>query len=346
MVTITDVAREAGVSKTTVSYVISRPSRVSAESRDKVRRAMRKLGYTVNHAARALSTARSMTLGVLAPAEDEASMSITRGAYLCALSNFARLKGYDLLLLSDPDGVRAVRDAADARKVDGLIIMDIRRDDPRVRAAVEGGLPTVLLGIPADSMGLDEVDTDFERAAVQLVRHFAERGHRDIVLLHSPEGTVDGGANFAVRFRRSAVAEAERLGVTMRVPVCDADRETGGTAALPGDPGERLRRALETFPEATGLIIDDDNAILAAPQVFLELGVRVPEDMSVAVAVPNALRARMRIPYTAVDIDLQSVAEETVDTLIRRIDDASRPAMTRLISQPLSDRGSVATVSH
>ena len=159
MVTITDVAREAGVSKTTVSYVISRPSRVSAESRDKVRRAMRKLGYTVNHAARALSTARSMTLGVLAPAEDEASMSITRGAYLCALSNFARLKGYDLLLLSDPDGVRAVRDAADARKVDGLIIMDIRRDDPRVRAAVEGGLPTVLLGIPADSMGLDEVDT-------------------------------------------------------------------------------------------------------------------------------------------------------------------------------------------
>ena len=132
----------------------------------------------------------------------------------------------------------------------------------------------------------------------------------------------------------------------MRMPVCDADRETGGTAALPGDPGERLRRALEAFPEATGLIIDDDNAILAAPQVFLELGVRVPEDMSVAVAVPNALRARMRIPYTAVDIDLQSVAEETVDTLIRRIDDASRPAMTRLISQPLSDRGSVATVSH
>ena len=191
--TITDVAHEAGVSKTTVSYVISNNPRISKDTADRVRQAMRKLGYTVNHTARALSTSKTMTIGLQVNADDNMKVSLTRGAYLCELSDCARKQGYDLLLLSHHNGMQSIRDIANSRKVDGLILMDIDRADPRIPVAVESEVPTVLLGIPENPMGLDEVDTDFERAAHELIDLFTEQHHQEIALLHTPEGTENGG---------------------------------------------------------------------------------------------------------------------------------------------------------
>lgn len=354
MVTISDVAREAGVSKTTVSYVISGNPRISDETAARVRRAMADLGYTVNRAARALSTAKTMAIGLMVDAVAAKALSVTRGMYLCELSACARRHGYDLLLMASDDGVRTIRDVASARKVDGLILMDIDRDDPRVRAAVEAKLPTVLLGVPADSLGLDEVDADFERAARELVALFAGYGHRRIALVHTVErthgfgsgsgfgaGSGDGGAidddgaNSAVRFRRALFAEAAVRGIE----VCMLGDEV---ASL--DPGERLRVTLDRFPGTTGLVIDSDQVAIAAPQVFMERGIAVPGDLSVAVVAPDALREQMRIPYTAIGIDLPAVAEETVETLVRRLERADAPAVTRLVSQPLIDLGTVRAV--
>ena len=179
VVTITDVAHEAGVSKTTVSYVISNNPRISKDTADRVRQAMRKLGYTVNHTARALSTSKTMTIGLQVNADDNMKVSLTRGAYLCELSDCARKQGYDLLLLSHHNGMQSIRDIANSRKVDGLILMDIDRADPRIPVAVESEVPTVLLGIPENPMGLDEIDTDFERAAMthRLVHRTASSGN-------------------------------------------------------------------------------------------------------------------------------------------------------------------------
>ncbi len=335
VVTITDVAHEAGVSKTTVSYVISNNPRISKDTADRVRQAMRKLGYTVNHTARALSTSKTMTIGLQVNADDNMKVSLTRGAYLCELSDFARKQGYDLLLLSHHNGMQSIRDIAKSRKVDGLILMDIDRADPRIPVAVESEVPTVLLGIPENPMGLDEVDTDFERAAHELIDLFTEQHHQEIALLHTPEGAENGGSNFAVRFRQSVVREASDKGITLHV----ASPEDWDLA-----PSERLRSTLNRFPNITGLIIDDDNAVISAPQTFTELGMQVPEDLSVAVVVPDVLREQMRIPYTAIDINLPAVAQEAVDTLIRRIDNPNAPSVTRLVSQLLIRQHSVKSL--
>lgn len=332
MVTITDVAHEAGVSKTTVSYVISHNPRISEETAKRVREAMEKLGYAVNHSARALSTSKTMTLGLQVNAEGNMKVSLTRGAYLCELADFARTRGYDLLLMSNRNGVEGIRDIAGAGKVDGLILMDITCEEPRIEAAIESKVPTVLLGIPEDPKGLDEVDTDFERAAHELIALFERKGHREIALVHTPEGTLGRGANFAVRFRRSVMAEAEAEGITLHVPPPEDWN-------LP--PAEKLRAVLQRYPDITGVIIDDDNTIISTPQVLLELGVCVPDDLSVAVVVPDVLREQMRIPYTAIDINLPAVAQEAVETMIRRIEHPDAPSVTRLVSQPLTDLGSV-----
>ena len=260
MVTITDVAREAGVSKTTVSYVISRNPRISEETAKRVRGAMSKLGYVVNHSARALSTSKTMTLGLQVNAAENRRVSLTRGAYLCELADFARQNGYDLLLMSNRNGVEGIRDIASAGKVDGLILMDVTCEDPRVDAAIEAGIPTVLLGLPDDPKGLDEVDTDFERAARELISLFKRKGHREIALVHTPEESLGKGANFAVRFRRSVMDEAEAMGITLHVP----PRQDW---SMP--PAEKLRNMLTRYPDISGVIIDDDNTIISTPQVLL-----------------------------------------------------------------------------
>lgn len=333
--TITDVAREAGVSKTTVSYVISRNPRIPEATANRVREAMNRLGYTVNYAARALSTAKTMTIGLLINEADGLSLSLTRGAYLCKLSDYARAQGYDLLLMNNRNGVSAIRDVVSARKVDGLILMDVLREDPRVAAARETGIPTVLLGVPSDSCGLDQVDTDFGRAAHELVDLFARQGHREVAVVHTAEVPEETGANYAVRFRQALLEETADKGLVLDVPPADE---------WDLDPGEKLRAVLTRFPRATGVIVDDDNSVISAPQVLMELGVAVPRDLSVAVVAPDVVRTTMRIPYTAIDINLPAVAERTVETLMRRIADPSGPAVTQLVSQPLTDLGSVAAV--
>ena len=184
-------------------------------------------------------------------------------------------------------------------------------------------------------MGLDEIDTDFERAAHELIDLFTEQHHQEIALLHTPEGTENGGSNFAVRFRQSVVREASDKGITLHV----ASPEDWDLA-----PSERLRSTLNRFPNITGLIIDDDNAVISAPQTFTELGMQVPEDLSVAVVVPDVIRDQMRIPYTAIDINLPAVAQEAVDTLVRRIDNPNAPSVTRLVSQPLIRQHSVKSL--
>ena len=335
MVTITDVAREAGVSKTTVSYVISRNPRISEETAKRVRGAMAKLGYVVNHSARALSTSKTMTLGLQVNAAENKRVSLTRGAYLCELADFARQNGYDLLLMSNRNGVEGIRDMASAGKVDGLILMDVTCEDPRVDAAIEAGIPTVLLGLPDDPKGLDEVDTDFERAARELISLFKRKGHREIALVHTPEGSLGKGANFAVRFRRSVMDEAEAMGITLHVP----PRQDWN---MP--PAEKLRDVLTRYPDISGVIIDDDNTIISTPQVLLALGVSVPDDLSVAVVVPDVLREQMHIPYAAIDINLPAVAQEAVEMMVRRIEHADAPSVTRLVGQPLTDLGSVKTL--
>ena len=333
-VTIKDIARIAGVSTSTVSRALSGSKELSEATRERIVKICNEQGYRVNALARSLIRSRTNVIGLIVP-------EVTNPFYAelsLGIETHARQLGYNVMLCNSQQDAKTTEELfgfLTSHQVDGIILANSHSNAPRWIQQFAPHLPTVLLGIPENPMGLDEIDTDFERAAHELIDLFTEQHHQEIALLHTPEGTENGGSNFAVRFRQSVVREASDKGITLHV----ASPEDWDLA-----PSERLRSTLNRFPNITGLIIDDDNAVISAPQTFTELGMQVPEDLSVAVVVPDVIRDQMRIPYTAIDINLPAVAQEAVDTLVRRIDNPNAPSVTRLVSQPLIRQHSVKSL--
>lgn len=332
MVTINDVAREAGVSKATVSYVLSGNPLISEKTAVKVRGAMKRLGYSVNHAARSLSTARTNTIGIVTPARYGGFFSLSVGAYLYALSAAARKYGYDTLLLACDENADELLTAAQTRKIDGVVVLDVRNKDSRIETLVKTGLPGVLLGVPKDSRGIDCVDTDFDDAAKRLVNMLADAGHEEIIMVGWPQAVYDQGLNYATRFRDAALRAGKQRSVNLRV-VCSDDELLGSDQAI--------KQALGTFLDATAMIIHNDAALVSAQQVLHEIDVSVPEDLSVVSVVPDQMAIGMRIPYTSMSIDLSKVAEETVSVLDCRIKKRTMKEKTVLVPAVLMDAGSI-----
>ncbi|MEV3939096.1 LacI family DNA-binding transcriptional regulator [Glycomyces sp. NPDC049804] len=335
MATIGDVAREAGVSRSTVSSVLTGRKYVSPETRAKVDAAVAKLRFSVNAGARALATSRTMALGVVVGFH-EAEFSPALAAYLIALSDAAREQGYSVVLLTEPDGVEAVRRAISGRQVDGLILLNVVDDDPRLEPINDARYPAVLLGMPQDTRGVDAVDLDFAAGAAALVDHLADAGHREAVFVQWPEELYASGSTYANRFASAARERAERRGLRL-VPV--------PVPVGPEQVRETLRAVLQNPENPHALLIHNDAAVAMLPFALHDLGLEVPADRSV-VSLHAAELARLYVlSFTSVESEPVVVCQAAVEMLAKRIASPGSPAQKRLIVPHLESKGSVETAS-
>lgn len=333
MATIGDVAREAGVSRSTVSSVLTGRKYVSPETTAKVEAAVAKLQFSVNAGARALATSRTMTLGVVVRFH-AAEFSPALAAYLIALSDAAREQGYSVVLLTEPDGVEAVRRAVSGRQVDGFILLNVVEDDPRLEPIERAGCPAVLVGMPSDTRGVDAVDLDFAAGASILIDHLADAGHREATFLRWPEELYVAGSTYATRFARAAAERAERRGVRL-VPV-----------AVPVGPEQvcaALREVLRDPANPRALLVHNDAAVAMLPSVLHELDLEVPADRSVVSLHAAELSQLYVLSFTSVESEPVAVAQTAVEMLCKRIASTDGPTQKRLIAPRLEPRGSVET---
>jgi DNA-binding LacI/PurR family transcriptional regulator len=331
--TIGDVAREAGVARSTVSYVLSGKRPISQATKDKVAAAIERLDFTANAGARALATSRTMSLGV--------SLELHSGVfnpalatYLVGLSDAARERGYNLLLLAPENGSASVAGVIASRQVDGLVLMDVVEDDPRIAPVERAGYPAVLVGRPAKEHSLDGIDLDFEGAAATLVRHLAANGHRRVVLVPAPPERFAHGATFAHRFRDSALAAAAEAAMELDVREIHSERP---------QVMEDLSALLRDLRGATALLMHNDGAVAALPTVLGAEGIAVPEDLSVASLHASEIGNFFCLPYSSVESRPEDVMRAAVNALVERVEQGTKPPPVRLwIPGSFSDRGSVA----
>jgi DNA-binding LacI/PurR family transcriptional regulator len=330
--TIGDVAREAGVSRSTVSSVLTGRKFVTPETRARIEAAIAKLEYSVNAGARALATSRTMTFGVVVRFH-EAEFSPALATYLVAFSDAARERGYSVMLLTEPDGEAAVRRAIAGRQVDGLILLNVVDGDPRLEPISRSGFPAVLVGMPEDTRGIDAADLDFAAAARLLVDHLADAGHREAMFVRWPEELYTGGSTYATRFERAALRRAADRGLRL-VPV--------PVPVGPKQVRETLRAALQDPAHPRTLLIHNDAAAAMLPFVLGDLGLEIPADLSV-VSLHSAELARLYVlSFTAVESRPEAVAEAAVAMLCERVAQPGTPARRRLI-EPLLDLKSSVT---
>lgn len=334
MATIGDVARAAGVSRSTASYALSGKRAISPEVRERVAAAVRDLGYTPNAGARALATSQTMVIGLLAQfLPDEFAPAMLQ--YIQGVSDTARERGYDILLVTEEDGTRALKRITDSRMVDGIVLLNVAEDDVRLPILREAAQPGALVGLPSDCTGVDVFDLDFEEAGRVMVEHLHRLGHREVVLVSQPEHVVERGGAYVWRLQNAAADRAEQLGVRLH---------TTFAAARQPEVGRQLHALLDAHPGATGLLLNNEAAAAALPTVLTERGAQVPRDLSVIGRYSDEFARTFSLPYSAVESAPDRLGRMAVRALVERIErpDHAGPHVVRFISPEIVDRGSTA----
>ncbi len=332
MATISDVAKAAGVSSSTVSYVLSGKRSISAQTRLRVQEAIRLLDYRPHAGARSLASRKTWTLALVAPLRTDVNVSVIM-QFVTGVVTRARHYEMDVLLLTqdDPQGIDR---AANSSMVDALIMMDIEADDSRIPALTRLRQPSVLIGLPDDPRGLSAVDLDFEAAGRMAVRYLADLGHTRIALI-GPTPTVLGRhTSYATRLLRGYRAEARRLGIEVVVEPTEASYAEGVGAA---------GRVLDTVSELTALVVHNEAAL---PGVLTGLRLRgrtVGGDLAVVALCPTDVATQQQVPLTAIDIPAVRIGEIAVDLAMTRVQ-SSEPPETRLLVPQLTERESTVAV--
>lgn len=333
MATIADVARVAGVSRSTVSYALSGKRTISAVTQRRIEEAIATLGFTPNAGARALATSQTMALGLLVQFhEDEFAPAMFE--YVLPISDTARELGYDILMVTDNNGPAALERVTRSGRVDGVVLLDVTHRDQRLAVLRGAHQPGAAVGLPQDTEGLDVFDLDFGEAARMLVDHLYAMGHREIMLVSPPKHVFDRGGAYGWRFRDAALERAARHGIQI-FPYYGESRQPAIT--------QSMNAILDARPSATALIIHNDASVAALPSILNDRGVKVPEDLSVVSLYSKNFGRAFSLPYTAVETSPDLLGQQAVQQLVRRIKDpeGTGAPITRFIAPELTNRGSV-----
>ena len=329
-ITIKEIARRAGVSKGAVSYALNNQPGVSEATRARVLKVAEELEWVPNRAARQLSAARSETFGlILARTAKTLSEEPFYMGFVGGVESVLSDKSYALALQVVPDlagEMATYRKWAAERRVDGVIVVDLRVDDPRIPLLRKLELPAVLVGDPALSDGMTCVWTDGTTAMYAAVQHVVSLGHRRIARVAGPP------EHGHVWIRDEAFAAAgRRFGLDARVVHTDFSGEDGAAAT------RKLLATAEGRP--TAIIFDNDLMAVAGLSVVNELGLKSPDDVTL-VAWDDSTLCRLTHPtLTAMSHNIVAYGAEVTHRLFNLLDGALHAA--HLYSTPaLIVRGS------
>ncbi|GAA1737507.1 LacI family DNA-binding transcriptional regulator [Isoptericola hypogeus] len=326
---MSEVARVAGVSAQTVSRVLSDHPNVNAATRAKVRAAVERTGYRRNRLARALVTGRSRIVGVVTHETDAYSTS----AILLGVQTAARAAGYFVSTattssLSAAPIAQAVGRLMD-QGVDGLVIAVPVREDASL-GDVTRDLPTVVVdGMRASAtevVAIDQVEAG--RVATE---HLLALGHQTVWHVAGPESWNDA------------------IGRTSgwRAALEDAGREV--PPVLYGDwtPGSGYRNGalVGRMPEVTALFVASDEMAFGAIRALVELGRRVPDDVSVVGMDDIALAAYASPPLTTVRQPFHDMGRRAVEHVLALVADPETVHEPEVVHPQLVVRGSTAAAA-
>ena len=269
MTTIAEVAKRAGVSPTTVSYVINRKRFVTEETRLRVEQAIAELGYRPNALARSLRVGHTRTLGLILP--DSSNPFFAEIAH--GIEQEAFSQGYSIILCNTDGDIEKERfyiHLLNDKQVDG-VILDTEAQTPQVlEAYLPSRLPVILVDRDFLNNPFDIVLADSFQGAIQAVNHLIELGHQRIACIAGPQSLLSGiqrleGYRQAMQDAGLEVApEWIRMG-TFRV-----------------DAGRQAARQLLGLPlPPTAIFACNDMMAIGTLRAAADLGIQVPRELSV-----------------------------------------------------------------
>ncbi|GIF46156.1 LacI family transcriptional regulator [Asanoa ferruginea] len=271
-VRISDVAAAAGVSKTLVSYALNNRPGVREETRARIVATAREMGWTPSLPARALSVSRAYAVGLVFEKSPEALASDQYYTSLMAgLQSVLSTSQYSLVteVVESPEAERDayLRLAHDGR-VDGMVIVDLRQDDPRFALVREAGLAFVSLGWPPQRTTMPVLVYDESQAITDVVQHLVDLGHRRVAQVVGPQ------ASAPARLRRELYQKRFKAhGIDASAWIESDYTAAGGRAATAA--------LLDADPRPTAIVYSNDLMAVAGMSAAFSRGLRVPGDISI-----------------------------------------------------------------
>ena len=288
-VTSQDVADRAGVSRTTVSFVLNEVEvNIRPATRQRVLDAAGELGYVANAAARALARRETHTIALVLIRD---SSHIASDAFLPSvmhgLISSLRPAGFRLLLetVDNADEPDIYLNLVRARQIDGIVLSGPRSDDKQLAELIESGFPVVLLG-QLPGTGACFVDVDNRSTAHMAVEHLISQGHRRIACITNAPLMYTGATDRLFGYL-DALAAHDLPKDEALVRYGDFDLESGRTAT------RSLLAELADPP--TAIFAASDVIAIGAISMVHELGLRIPEDIAV-VGIDDVPMARYMTP--------------------------------------------------
>jgi len=321
MTTIKEIAKLAGVSRSTVSRVLNDDVNVSDQTRVKVQTIINKTGYQPSPVARSLISGRTQVLGLVVPM---VVSSLFRDPFFSILaqgiSSTCTLNNYTLMLwLIEPHSEqRSYDNILNNRLIDGLIVSSSKIGDRLIERLIEKKTPLVQVG-RNDCPDISSVDADNIHGAMQAVNHLVSIGRRQIATI-TGQMELYSGVDRLAGYKRG-LAESS-------LPILDERIAFGNFTEESGYNQTKLLLAKSKFD---GLFVASDSMAFSAIQALLEAGLRVPEDVAVVGFDDIPAAAHNQIPLTTVRQPIQKMGSIAAQTLIDQLEQKDTSTARRII---------------
>ena len=325
-----DVAKRAGVSHQTVSRVLNEHKSVTSKTREKVFMAITELGYRPNHAAKALVTGKTSTIGVLS----YDTTLFGPASMLHAVQSAAREVGYAVNIVSlkstDRTSVIAgIQELVDVG-VDGMVIIAPQSEDETLLAHLSGNLPAVIVE-GEDASTIPSVNVDQFSGAVIAMEHLISLGHKKIAHISGPLNWFE--------------SQQRRKGWSTTLIKAGLEPDIFAVGDWSPRSGYEATKELMARARPTAIFAANDAMALGTLKALSELNITVPSEMSL-IGFDNVPEAEFFVPgLTTVIQDFEEVGKLCVNLLVKLIAHEEF-GESRLVIQPeLCLRGSTSRPS-
>ncbi len=308
--TLDSIAKELGLSKTTVSRAISGKGRISEETRQKVNKYIKEINYRPSAVARSLAANRTFNVGLVVPADSALGEMPYFQTLMTGVCDRAMDYDYDvLILLADNDGISPLKHAVQNRKIDAVIVSRCERDSKVINFLKESNIPYIVVGNPMDDEVLC-VDHDNKGAASRMIETLIDKGIARMAL-------IGGGENINVTHSR---LEGFREGFKNKGLKADES-----LIFLNMHKSARMDSVLrEAISEGAECIVCMDDMLCNSVLNCLHNdGISVPEDVKLCSFYDSNLLSTSKPSITSLYFDAKRLGSECIELLMRNMDGES-----------------------
>lgn len=331
--TIKDVAKKAEVSPSTVSRVIANNPRISQDTHEKVRKAMKELGYHPNAMARGLVKQKSQTIGLFI--STSAELALSNPFFVEAIRGIGSViqkHGYSLLLHSiedEKDAEKACLSLLRQKKVDGVVLSTSRVNDKLISKLQTEGYPFVVIGRPVPGLSINWVNNDNIKAAYEATEYLLKLGHQQIAMISGPEDLV-------VSMDR---AKGYKMALqSYGLPFRQEYLKSGPFTQVFGQEAMKHLLSLEQPP--TAVLVADDLMAFGGMETLKTRNLSIPGDMSIVGFNDSPLASFIHPALTSVNLNIHELGTQAAKLLMEIVEKPGHNASQRVIPTQLIIRES------